>query len=338
MKFREKKEGIKTFDLDRYLSLIKNNSEFKLFSSTLALIKELDLGISIQTIKEEDDQIILNDISGKGYRINELEIENYDYYLLCISSKYVYGIKEALYKVTLDNQHVKWSSSHYSLIYFWTMGLFFTRTRKRKSADKINCIDCNDGKCLWNFSLQNLGEVKDKPFQVKKFICVEINTLWVALNNHTVIALDIETGELKRQLSSISSFQCDWLPSAIPAPEAMQIHKDKGRLIGLMWEFYWEINPVTGEINFHDLTKYFKEQKIRNDKTEYVLGEKHIYFISRYESKLGSLNIETKKLDWVHTFEENEKGVVPEILKIKGHDSMLGALDRNNTLHIFERK
>ncbi len=219
--------------------------------------------------------------------------------------------------------------------------LFFAQTSAYKvifdeNLVLISLVRFDTENFMWEYSFVDLGCDFCDELRVKRILGELNDELWVALNNHTVIALDVETGQLRKQLSSISDFKCDWLPSAIPAPEAMQIDKKRGCLVGLMWEFYWEINPDSGEITFYDLTEYFEEQKIRNDKPEYVLGDNHIYFISRHDSKLGALNLDTKKLDWIHGFEENENGAIPEILEIKGNDSLLGVLDRSHTLHIFE--
>lgn len=222
-----------------------------------------------------------------------------------------------------------------SLIYF--DGSFGYKVQFDENIATIGLVKFGLYGIEWEYFFKDLGQNWSDELRVKSILGTLENQLWVALNNHIVIALDIETGELKRHLSSINDFVCDWLPSAIPAPESMQLDERRNLLVGFMWEFYWEVNPKTGEIKFYDLTEYFKEQKIRNDKPEYVLGKNHIYFISKHDSKLGALNLETKKLDWLYIFEEDEQGIIPEILELKGNDFMLGALDRSHTLHIFEK-
>lgn len=189
---------------------------------------------------------------------------------------------------------------------------------------------------LWHFNIQNIPN-QQPDWEVKKIIGVLENKLWVALNHHTIVALDIQTGALLHQLRDISHFQCAWLPSAIPEPEATQIDEKNNKLIGFMWEFYWEINPTNGEIQFWDLSEEFLSQKIRNDISKFVLTDEKIYFASHFDSKIASFDIKTKKIEWFYHFEkENEK--TPRIMEIQGNDQKIGALSSAGTLYIFEKE
>jgi outer membrane protein assembly factor BamB len=336
MRYNRIIKRVKLFEFNHGLGIVQDEFNFKILSSNLEFIDEISFGTNIQTIKGVCDYFILNDIYGHGYIAKKCSLEKYDHFILSIDDQYLYCISDNLYKISIIDRKVEWTSDYSSLTYIYDDNYFITRSKQRKLADIVICINIEDGKCKWKFNLSELENSNVKPYQIKKFLYIGRGLIWIALNNHTVIALNTETGELIKQLSSISNFKSDWLPSSIPSPEAMQIDKQRNCLIGFMWEFYWEINPCSGEISFYDLTDYFKEQKIRNDKPDYVLGENHLYFICRDESKIGALNIETKKLDWIYTFKENDSGVIPEIMELKGNDSILGALDRGNTLHIFE--
>lgn len=189
---------------------------------------------------------------------------------------------------------------------------------------------------LWHFNIQNIPN-QQPDWKVKKIIGVLENKLWVALNHHTIVALDIQTGALLHQLCDIPNFQCAWLPSAIPEPEATQIDEKNNKLIGFMWEFYWEINPTNGEIQFWDLSEEFLSQKIRNDVSKFVLTDEKIYFVSHFDSKIASFDRKTKKIEWFYHFEkENEK--TPRIMEIQGNDQKIGALSSAGTLYIFEKE
>ncbi|AWH74571.1 hypothetical protein DCS32_10510 [Dokdonia sp. Dokd-P16] len=132
-------------------------------------------------------------------------------------------------------------------------------------------------------------------------------------------------------------FKSDWLPSSIPLPEPTILDTKNNILIGFAWEFYWEIDAITGKITFLDLTSYFKELNIRNDLNHFVLSKNHIFFSSR-NGKLGGLNRTTFKVDWIYNFDETALGETPIIQKIKGNELYLGALDLGGTLHIFEKE
>lgn len=338
MKYKSIINDVKLFDVGISINLIKKDNTLNVFSNNIELINEYPFNDSIQTIIQKGKYLFFNDINGHSYFQKDGQINKYDNYLLNIGVEHLYFIANELQQRSMCDNVINWSSEHSSIIHLIDANYIFTRTRKRKSPDVINCLNKTNGDCLWRFNLERLSENNLKSnYLVKTMIHSDENMIWIALNNNTVIALDIKTGSLIKKTSSIDNFNCDWLPSSIPLPEAMQIDKNRNLLVGLMWEFYWEINPTSGEINFYDLTDYFKKEKIRCDKPDYVLGDNHIYFISRNESKIGSFNLRTKKIDWSYKFEKNDNGVTPEILEIKGNDSMLGALDRNNTLHIFEK-
>lgn len=199
--------------------------------------------------------------------------------------------------------------------------------------------------CLsWQFPLllipnnpHNDNYNKEADWEVKKLIGVLEGKLWIALNHHTIIALDIATGALIHQIHTIANFHCSWLPSGIPLSEATQIDKKTHRLIGFMWEFYWEIDPTNGAIQFYDLTNELSAQKIRSDIANFVLTDSKIYFASHFDSKIGALDKVTKKLTWEYDFQK-EEGAEPRIMELQGNENLLGALSSQGTLYIFERE
>lgn len=209
-------------------------------------------------------------------------------------------------------------------------------------TDDIVCRNLKDGKIFWEFDLQSIPNNphddeynKEANWEVKKFIGVLENKLWIALNHHTIIALDIESGALHHQLHDIPSFKCDWLPSAIPLSESTVIDEKNNKLIGFMWEFYWEINPQNGEITLLDFTDSFLAQKVRNDLQDFVLTDTHIYFASHHDIKVAAFNRQTKQIDWFHEFEDDGNGYQSRISKIDGNDEKLGVLTQGKVLYIF---
>ncbi|GIJ92899.1 hypothetical protein CAPN001_21210 [Capnocytophaga stomatis] len=207
-------------------------------------------------------------------------------------------------------------------------------------TENITCRDIRNGNILWHFPLQTLPNNphddnynKTSDWEVKAFIGVLTGKLWVALNHHTIIALDIKTGELVHQIHDIPNFKCAWLPSAIPLSEATQIDKKNNKLVGFMWEFYWEINPTNGEIQLWDLSNDFLAQKIRNDVSKFVLMDKNIYFASYFDSKIGIFDTETKQIVWNYTFSDGDR-----IMDIQASEHLIGALSAGKTLYIFEKE
>lgn len=197
---------------------------------------------------------------------------------------------------------------------------------------------------IWRLDLQSIPNNphddnydKEADWEVKKFIGVLENKIWVALNHHTIIALDIENGELVHQIHDIANFNSGWLPSAIPLSEATTLDEKNNKLIGFMWEFYWEINPQNGEITLLDFTKEFLAQKIRNDLANFVLTDTHIYFASHHDIKVAAFNRQSKQIDWFHEFEDDGNGYQSRISKIDGDNEKLGVLTQGKVLYIFEK-
>ncbi|CAM3290473.1 hypothetical protein [Empedobacter stercoris] len=212
-----------------------------------------------------------------------------------------------------------------------------------KFITRLDALQENSNE-LWQFELQSIPNNpyddnydKQADWQVKKFIGVLENKLWVALNHHTIIALDIESGALLHQLHDILTFKSEWLPSAIPLSESTVIDEKNNKLIGFMWEFYWEINPQNGEITLLDFTDSFLAQKVRNDLQDFVLTDTHIYFASHHDIKVAAFNRQTKQIDWFHEFEDDGNGYQSRISKIDGNDDKLGVLTQGKVLYIFEK-
>ncbi|WP_254050313.1 hypothetical protein [Myroides sp. N17-2] len=207
---------------------------------------------------------------------------------------------------------------------------------------------CNiqDGSIYWQYDISSIAnnphnDVYNKAaeWKVKKFIGVIADKLWIALNHHTIIALDIKTGQLVHRIDCIDGFKCGWLPSAIPLPEATVIDEKNNVLIGFMWEFYWEINPIDGTLTFIDLTEELKLVAIRNDLAEFVLTEDSIYFASHpSESKIGLLDRKSKKVTWSYEFKTEEGEREVRIMQLQGNEEKIGALSSAKTLYIFEKE
>ncbi len=239
-------------------------------------------------------------------------------------------------KIKLEKTKLNIEDYNWGLIFCSDEHLFI------QDNSSIKSYSIKQNKPIWHFDLTQLGTPQKEPYKVLKIIGVLDKKLWVALNNYTLIALDINTGDLIHRLSEIKDFDYPF-GSIIPAPESMKIDHSRNILYALAWEYYWEINPQTGEIQMWNLFDYFQSLKLRNDLIlNYVKIGNMIYFAGRnddcnYESQLAGFNVNTKKIEWQYKFLPNENGSIPQINNLKGNEKMLGALDRNNTLHIFEK-
>lgn len=68
-----------------------------------------------------------------------------------------------------------------------------------------------------------------------------------------------------------------------------------------------------------------------------MLTDSKIYFASHFNSKIGVLDRVAKKLIWEYDFQK-EEGTEPRIMELQGNENLLGALNSQGTLYIFERE
>lgn len=324
-------------------SYVYSSSDDGLFYEDTLLIKNID-GASIYKISDNLIQIFDTE-KGYYYLNDRFNVVKSNFYIIP-NKKYKFLIAQAspirismgVYKKSiyflnenLTNEEGLIIDDNYNDLITYTEKILILGNKNELYGYNIQPFNP-----LWHFNIQNIPN-QQPDWEVKKIIGVLENKLWVALNHHTIVALDIQTGALLHQLHDISHFQCAWLPSAIPEPEATQIDEKNNKLIGFMWEFYWEINPKNGEIQFWDLSEEFLSQKIRNDVSKFVLTDEKIYFASHFDSKIASFDRKTKKIEWFYHFEkENEK--TPRIMEIQGNDQKIGALSSAGTLYIFEKE
>lgn len=345
----DKKIGIKNI-LSFKNSFVLSDLNDVIYFDEKVLLKNVD-GSSLYKIKQEILQIYDDE---KGCYYFKDNIIKSDFFLrngfqnnICYAESASRRISRGYYKrdiVKLNgdlqtNNEVILEDTDYNLLTYSDKILIVGNSQQILSYN-VSASEFN-----WHFDIQSIPNNpyddnydKGADWEVKKFIGVLENKIWIALNHHTIIALDVETGKLVHQLHDISGFKSGWLPSAIPLPEATVIDEKNNKLIGFMWEFYWEINPQTGEIILMDFTEEFLSQKIRNDLASFVLTDSHIYFASHHDIKVAAFNRASKQIDWFYEFEDDGNGYQSRISKIDGNDEKLGVLTQGKVLYIFEKE
>jgi hypothetical protein len=218
------------------------------------------------------------------------------------------------------------------------------------------------GILLWRYDVTEIARWRqfpsepEQPGEVRKFLGVWQDELLVALTNHTIIALDIHTGELKRKWRDVPEEKCQNIPFkgyravAIPYPEGMVLDSEGGKLVGADGIFYWEIDLHTGALLFKEFSAEFGtplnevQYSFARGRTPALSGD-HLFLIGeRYhsarngnDSEVIAFNRKTQTIDWRHTF-PMEEGVR---FRLHLHSPVLEGnrlyvLDTSDTLHIFE--
>jgi hypothetical protein len=294
----------------------------------------------IQNNIKFEEGLIINNNTGNGYLIENNEKLAFNFYLLRRCENLLLGIKNGKFIIyNLKNNTENIIAIPSSLIFLLEDGKLFSRLGNRKDTNKLNCFDIYKNKQVWEFDLDNLAEPTSRDshspesnWRIIKIIGKTDSDIWLALNHHTIVSFNLVSGILTNQISEISTFKSDWLPSAIPNPENTIIIDNK--IIGFAWEFIWTIDAKNHMVEFQDLTNKFKIAHCRNDLNYFHKIDSKLIFITKHPSKLNVFDQNTEEIIWTKKFEKinNE---TPTFNTLKGDDNMFGVLGLNNNLLIF---
>lgn len=210
---------------------------------------------------------------------------------------------------------------------------------------------------LWQFSLSSLGKFKnlytneEETIEVRQFIGVYNNILWLFLNKTGFIGLDITTGNLKHHISKNDVLIGETAVTSYTENEngrmsffrsQYYLDEQKGKIIGLAVDILFEmdLNRDTPFVTQYGLQKQYQkyginEQNIAND---FVLKDNLLYFYAFNQLKFGILNIKTKEIIYISEPIIPENNKVTQLKDLQVSDNKIYILDSDNTLHIFEEE
>ena len=269
---------------------------------------------------------------------------------------------KTLSKVSLKDEDITliWQSS-------LLLGKFFLENKKHiiltslddkfiSKNDQIISISQSKGLEIWEYDISELVKFKERTTdtnyqkgKILNFLDIYKSELLVAITNNTILAIDIETGKLKRKWRELSKGQYWWRKewNFLCHPEQSVLVKEEGKIIGLCIYYYWEINLESGEIEFLDLTDYFKSERVEALQTgKITVKGDYIFFYSRNSiesyggvdiKKVVVFNRRNKKIDWTHQFDFAYgtffRGGAPTV-----DGGRLFVLNTEGELFIFERE
>lgn len=210
---------------------------------------------------------------------------------------------------------------------------------------------------LWQFSLSSLGKFKniytneEETIEVRQFIGVYNNILWLFLNKTGFIGLDITTGNLKHHIqkndvligeTAVTSYTENENGRMSFFRSQYYLDEQKGKIIGLAVDMLFEmdLNRDTPFVTQYGLQKQYQkyginEQNIAND---FVLKDNLLYFYAFNQLKFGILNIKTKEVIYISEPIIPENNKVTQLKDLQVSDNKIYILDSGNTLHIFEEE
>lgn len=219
------------------------------------------------------------------------------------------------------------------------------------ASEKLKVYKLKDGyiKCQFNltpylidFITTDHSKSEDK---IQNYIGLTGSILWIGLSSGRLLAIDIEKGSLEYQIgfkeSNLPQFpfevkEGDYLPYG----EFMQLDEEQNEIFGLRDKYFMQIDLSKPEPKreYFDLGKSVGVHKISSSYRNYALpyDDEFIYFCDDRQGKIGVFDRDKKEVVWSYELDMERDGIA-QILEMKYANNRWYVLDRNDTLHIFER-
>jgi outer membrane protein assembly factor BamB len=240
----------------------------------------------------------------------------------------------------------------------WTKPILNLRIEKDilfSLQESFSFFDIKTGNYLWSFLLSdsynfyrksNYENTPDDFCQAEivRIIGEYNNILWIVLNSGRLLGLEVETGKLKYDLIKPINFieEIDGFDVALWA----MIDIEKGQIFGIKKHCYFEIDLKNSQESyyFYDISETCQQHQIEADYPSYELvwegdeifiGKNELHY-DKHPCNVGIFNRITKQITWTSRELKNEN-IFKGISKIEYANNKLFVLDRESTLHIFER-
>lgn len=344
-------------------SYVYSSSDDGLFYEDTLLIKNID-GASIYKISDNLIQIFDTE-KGYYYLNDRFNVVKSNFYIIP-NKKYKFLIAQAspirismgVYKKSiyflnenLTNEEGLIIDDNYNDLITYTEKILILGNKNELYGYNIQPFNP-----LWQFSLSSLGKFKnlytneEETIEVRQFIGVYNNILWLFLNKTGFIGLDITTGILKHHISknnvligetAVTSYTENDNGRMSFFRSQYYLDEQKGKIIGLAVDMLFEmdLNRDTPCVTQYGLQKQYQkyginEQNIAND---FVLKDNLLYFYAFNQLKFGILNIKTKEIIYISEPIIPENNKITQLKDLQVSDNKIYILDSGNTLHIFEK-
>lgn len=237
------------------------------------------------------------------------------------------------------------------------LGLSFLHLQNIFSFQSSSIISINYKKGIkcWQFSFIELGEHQTpygetKPYEVRQFIGIYKNIVWVQLNYDGLLGIDINTGELSHWFKGVKKENLVGnVDSYIDTNEHYIFYNTEfllsnNKIIGLAADRFYEINLDSENIQpkLYGLWDKMEILGVKKGNIGYNprLQNNQLYFMLYDQLKFGTIDILSKEIIYVSeaieiTCAKNSRNQLRDI-KVNGDKVYIH--DSENTLHIFERE
>lgn len=314
--------------------------------------------VHLQYFRKTNNQIFINDNYGRGYFISELSYDFFDEYIAYFTENiYISKISQDETKLTVFkdslSRNVIGEIPESSTIFFVKNNKYF---RKNFKNNFVEAFLFPEGKLLWqyskfsDFNWMQKSIYEDEPeeerqAEVEKFVGIYKDVLWLVLNSGRLLGLDVSTGELRYNLEKPINY--DEENTLFLSAIASTIDTEKGILFGIKYTSYFEINLESPETSYihYDISETCKINSLEADYPsndlvwegdEIFIGKNELHY-EKYPCYVGVFNRKNKEIIW-SSKELGEMGNFKGISKLDYAANKLYVLDRESTLHIFEKE
>lgn len=330
------------------------------FSKAINNISKFYIGDEGVIYQKNDGNLLLNDLLLGNFIqqieitvFNNIYINDWDGNFSIYNNKgnlVEKGIDQAFYYVSkyyVGKQYIENNSIYESLIDKNNQLIFrvgFEKFNSENTLSKNNYFLLNKNRDIVCFNLKNEKEnwifhtshMSQQETEAYKILGVFESDVLVILDDSSIIRIDIETGELKKQFKMILCSNTE--NEVIAKYNFIQFQED--RLIyyrfGQYAEYDLKVNKITYEF---DIKEALEKDKLQDNLSSYIKEDNLLYF---YISGFGSfslptivvLDIKTKEIVWKNICDN--PGVYYK--DFQKNETALYLLDSGNTLYIFENE
>jgi hypothetical protein len=218
-----------------------------------------------------------------------------------------------------------------------------------KDDNLLYKLDFNTGKIIHTI---DFGQLLNETDQVStRYIGEHNNKLYITRGCHPnisdykiLIELDVESGEILRTWKELE------LPMVSPhkfyvKPSDFLLDKQRGKLVGFLSDYSYEIDLASGDFTFKDHREESKKRSLDGMISSprcsivgnYLYARSHAEMDEYPDKQLSAIivfDLETKEIVWSHVF--TDTGLGPNLPQVT--DTHLYQFDLNNNLHVFEKE
>lgn len=338
------------FSLDNsFLAVVESNDNLAIYVNN----NKKDFKInSTEFVGRFNNNFTVKDYEGTGYilnldtfslnKINDYEIKFYDsnhYNLFPIyrSQSIFDPIENGVYDFQSDSvKFISKDCKSTKVIDNFYLGFF---------NEVLFSNSLNTGEEIWQFSLSQLStyitdENEKKHSELVSIIGACQNILWLLVTDRRFIGLNLDTGELFHEINICEELNLQFKTVENYSFSLGDIHLDqeKGIIKGFAHRYYWELdlNNLQAEIK----VDFGEGKSWRIKKSKFYKEDKNLYFTGArsgeaFDRAIGIFDTEKLEITWYDEPLGERRYLF--FTDIQANDKLLGALDSEQNLRIYER-